>query len=278
MGTFNTSQFEEFDSETSESEDDLSTEDDSVAESSETLKKTLNYNSFVFKVSLDAEWSKQQSISFQYVFKGTIYKLENQNIIEQQINQNVIVIDESFQPYFPKDDLENFIIKKNCLVLFKNLNKEKSTSFILTTLIEILYNKYQFTPVENAFITITLDIWFYYSLQDFNISFSPNVMRKIYLNKKKLIRQRRSVSGFFNLEVNDFKHLFTFKVNIKDLYGLETAGLSYMSKAYGLDIEKGLELDEYKSLSYEDVIIAYDKKVDKYLLSIGYQGSLEYTG
>ena len=36
------------------------------------------------------------------------------------------------------------------------------------------------------------------------------------------------------------------------------------------------QLDEYKSLSYDDVIIAYDKKVDKYLLSIGKHDSQIY--
>ena len=36
------------------------------------------------------------------------------------------------------------------------------------------------------------------------------------------------------------------------------------------------QLDEYKSLSYEDVIIAYDKKVDQYLLSIGKHDSQIY--
>jgi hypothetical protein len=36
------------------------------------------------------------------------------------------------------------------------------------------------------------------------------------------------------------------------------------------------QLDEYKSLSYDDVIIAYDKNVDKYLLSIGKHDSQIY--
>ena len=36
------------------------------------------------------------------------------------------------------------------------------------------------------------------------------------------------------------------------------------------------QLDEYKSLSYDDVIIAYDKKIDTYLLSIGKHDSQIY--
>ena len=36
------------------------------------------------------------------------------------------------------------------------------------------------------------------------------------------------------------------------------------------------QLDEYKSLNYDDVIIAYDKKVDQYLLSIGKHDSQIY--
>lgn len=216
-------------------------------EFSSELEENPKVTKIALSMSIDSEFNGETPICFQYKVTGNVETLTSEGIETIPIDLNVIVVEKSFEQDIPDKVLFDFIGKTNCFVLFRDLINNPSQSFLIKTLLELLFDHYEFKPINSEDILITINLWFYFSLKDLNICFGPDIMKRFYLSKGSTIHQNRNVQGsmlFFN---NDYKNNFKFRFKIKDLFGLDKYGLDSMSKEYGVTMAKLTELDSYKT-------------------------------
>lgn len=211
-------------------------------------EKNMKMNLDVF---VDSEFKDTFPVSFQFIVKG-IFKLpkivDKKFILEEIfVFEKIIVLESFFEDNLNKKELEEWSINNKVNIYFKPLSTDKVDYFLISILLNLLYEKYNFSYVKAEDIKLNLNYWFYFSPKDISIPLGPENIRKEYLLKNNKISQSRAIMGSFNVLNNHFSHSFKINIKLKDLSGLDKTGLSEMAKSYGLTIEKSKDLDNYKT-------------------------------
>lgn len=116
-------------------------------------------------------------------------------------------------------------------------------------------NLLQFLP-DKAFC---VKLFFYYSLKDLTYSFGLSMMRPYYLNQKRLLLQRRNVTGVLKMDYTYKTKQYRPVFVLKDLSGLFPGGLKDLAASVGLKKEDSLDL--YK----KDMTVPLKEKTVEFL-------------
>lgn len=226
----------------------------------EIFEDIIDYGKFneFLNISLDTEFQGQEPITLQYIVEGAEYKddFETEEIVSltRNLKVKIIVVDISFQELYSELELKQFQLDKNCVVYFRDFKKEPTKSVLIETFLTYLYiSRFKDYMLKHK-ITIVVSLWFYFSAKDLNIAFGSEYMRRKYLDSFSKIKQRRALVGRMDILNNDFTSIIQFKFILKDLSGLEKAGLSQMAQSFSIKMSKLTAFDNYKTKMKEGLI------------------------
>lgn len=227
-----------------EEEDEiLSSEEESFLEESENEYKG---GRTTLDMYLDTEYCDKGALSIQ------VFCIFSTPSIEYTFS--FIIVHEEYKEHFSNSFIKNFGKEESCYVFFDNIRSKQSSIPILDYFLLTVEKNEKIKFPKHDLVNIYTNVWFYYSLQDLNIAFGIDYMKKLYLSKNNPVNQWRSVSGFFSQTMSNHRGQYKFNIKLKDINGLSKFGLESLAESYNIPFKKDPILDDYKSRMDEAVV------------------------
>lgn len=193
-------------------------------------------------VALDSEFTAEKFLSFQFsvrfIYNNKLYK------------QTFVILDNDLFHLFESELIHQFQVETGALVIFDNLNSDQP--ILAEYIAHYLFEKINHRDDK---LTISVNLFMFYSMRDLTVALSPSFLKPYFLNEKKVLNQRRNISGFLVQEhqlilKNNSKKIetysFRFDYKIKDLFGLANSSLADLTESCGINTETKKSLDIYK--------------------------------
>lgn len=206
-----------------------------------TKKSKITKKSLFFEVVVDTEFEGDIALSLQVSVKG---KLPDQD--QQEVDFSFMVINAGYVDQLPLNEIQTHADKNNFIIYYDFFDKAQVTCPLLKYLFLTIGKKYNYYFTDVLLSHVTIQLWFYYSMKDLNISFGLENMRPYFTGKKQGLLQRRSIFGTLK-----FSHVINGQniecnIKLKDLYGIDSNGLAKMASAYGATGKNSIPINAIK--------------------------------
>jgi hypothetical protein len=178
-------------------------------------KKSVNK----LMVFLDTEYESDVGLSIQVAFYG--------NLGDQHVGGKFILIDKIYKNCFNEKLKSKFESEEKSILYFVDIKGNLDNPLILEYILKNLNETSQvdFNNDEIEIYNISIRLFFYYTLQDLNISFGRETMGTLYSSKDTNLKQRNNVVGSFKLSYAYQAQTFNFAITTADLSGLQSESL-----------------------------------------------------
>jgi len=213
---------------------------DVISEISEEYDKVINSGKAFFDIALDTEYvpaeigiSDLKSISVQYHCRGLKTFSE--------IDFKVLLINEDYKSSVNETELDLFLSEHaDVFMYYAPLNNGENhlSQYFLSTLEE-------FVDVKEKVKELVINLYFYFSLTDLNLSLGIENLKPYYL-KKEGIKRRRNYSGRISMEEEYNLERYKFHFNLRDMFGMDAGSLQSLIESCGLNTKDKTVMEQYK--------------------------------